>query len=282
VLQVKDPVDQLKEKFGDLEVETLFKVEAPFTPAGEGFNGLLVIRKDDGNIHCHECGKWFKMLGPHLFKKHEMKSDEYRYKYGLPLEQPLCTRRLSSQRSDVALRPEHVELLRKIGKKYRLKGKALSKKLRKVMKYANNNAAHKNKHGACEDQMLRRYLIVCDIIGKMAGQNDLTEYDNALRGLIGRSKHKTLNGFRKYHKLTTIARAPISTETHMLACLRKFYHKYGRVPRSYDFKGHTPSNQAIRNRFGGWHRALLDAGFSAHDLGKQKRRDGLKKFQKEG
>lgn len=34
-------------------------------------------------MQCHLCGRWFKALGTHLYKKHEITADDYREKFGL-------------------------------------------------------------------------------------------------------------------------------------------------------------------------------------------------------
>lgn len=249
-------LDQIVEKFG-AHVETLFKVEGPFQAVDQGFMGVF-LRNGEDQVHCHLCGKWLRMLGPHLWRTHKIKTDAYRKKYGLPLEFPLCGRSVSAGRSERSLDPTHLERLRKLGKKYRLKGKKLRRKIRLAMKYAKNNAAHENKHGACEQQILRRFLLVCDRIGKSAGQNDLEAHDNALRGIIYR-RYGSLNAFKDKHGLEKIERAPISSDEELLSAIIKFYDENNRVPMASDFNGKA---KAIRHRFGSWHRALSIAGFS--------------------
>lgn len=262
----KDTPPEIAEEFGD-SIETLFKVTGPFTRADFGYMGVL-LRSEDDKIHCHLCGKWFKLLGTHINKSklpgHGMDSATYRLKYGLPLTFPLCSRTMSAMHSEVSSRPEQLARLRKLGNKYRPSGKKLSLKLKRSMKYTLNNEAHQNKHNSCAAQMYTRYLAVCDIVGKTASQRDLIKYDDALRGHIYR-KYKTINAFRAKHKFTTVARAEITTEVKVIAQLRKFRMLTGRVPRPGDFV-HAPAGgfttQAIRRRMGSWHRALLMAGFS--------------------
>jgi len=53
-------------------------------------------------IQCLVCGKWFKELGWHLKKKHEMSCDEYKEKYGLPWARGLVSEELHIRRSDIA------------------------------------------------------------------------------------------------------------------------------------------------------------------------------------
>lgn len=53
-------------------------------------------------IECLVCGKWFKELGWHLKKKHNMQCDEYREKYGLPWTRGLVSEELHVRKSDMA------------------------------------------------------------------------------------------------------------------------------------------------------------------------------------
>lgn len=55
-------------------------------------------------IQCLVCGKWFKELGWHLKKKHEMSCDEYKEKYGLPWSRGLVSEDLHIRKSDTAKR----------------------------------------------------------------------------------------------------------------------------------------------------------------------------------
>lgn len=247
---------QIAERFGvNVKVESIFKSRGPFQESDKGFLGLVLINAED-KIHCHICDQWFSMLGVHVYRKHGITSDQYRKKYGLPLRFPLCGRGVSKKHSDAFFKDKHLARLLRLGKLHRLKGQALRKKMRRVMRLSASTAAHENKHGACPEQMRERYLIVCDQVGKMAGQNDLTKHDNALRMLIQR-KYRNLNTFRKVNGFNEVAKAPIKNDHELLAELRNLSVEKGRPPMAKDLKGRT---KVFRQHFGSFSRALKIAG----------------------
>lgn len=53
-------------------------------------------------IQCLVCGKYFKELGWHLKKKHDMSCDEYKEKHGLPWTRGLVAEELHIRKSDMA------------------------------------------------------------------------------------------------------------------------------------------------------------------------------------
>lgn len=64
------------------------------TPA-HAIPGALTYN-DDGRVACHLCGRWFNHLGIHL-RQHGWTSVDYRRAVGLPVRQPLCSKRLSTK-----------------------------------------------------------------------------------------------------------------------------------------------------------------------------------------
>lgn len=54
-----------------------------------GFGLLGVLDRDEEAAMCHECGLWFRTLGPHLRSVHELTADEYRQAHQLPAQQSL-------------------------------------------------------------------------------------------------------------------------------------------------------------------------------------------------
>jgi predicted transcriptional regulator len=53
-------------------------------------------------ILCLDCGKSFKMLKRHILAEHQMTSDEYRAKWGLPMSYPLVATDYAAARSQLA------------------------------------------------------------------------------------------------------------------------------------------------------------------------------------
>jgi len=62
-----------------------------------GKPGILNYDPVEDKVQCHICGKWFVLLDPHLRRKHELVSDEYREEFELNRTQPLCTPSLSEK-----------------------------------------------------------------------------------------------------------------------------------------------------------------------------------------
>jgi len=246
-------------------IETLFKAEAPFEPVanGHGFIGILLLDKMEDKIQCHLCGRWFKLLSPHLISKHDTTTDLYKRQFGLPLSFPLCSRGYSQTVSKLALHPERLKHLARGRDPIRLNRilRARSKKgLTESYKYAQTNAAFLNKHGLCHDQMLRRFLIVADTVGKEPSQLELKQHDLRLWSAIF-TRYGNLNTFRKREGFRVIKRAPFQNEDSILAAIRSKARLLRRTPNSSDFRVGSPQLKAILRHFGSWNRALEMAGF---------------------
>tara|TARA_R110000868_G_scaffold411107_1_gene701829 strand:- start:1604 stop:2416 length:813 start_codon:yes stop_codon:yes gene_type:complete len=89
----------------------LYKAEPPFMDFTSGYGYLGVILQDinSGKIQCHLCGKLFKGLNTHLFRKHEINSTEYKEKTGLNKTTPLCSSNSSKKRRESYFSPERKE-----------------------------------------------------------------------------------------------------------------------------------------------------------------------------
>ena len=49
------------------------------------------LEQDKTKIKCHECGKYFDFLAPHLSKTHQISTDEYKIKWKIPKHVPLSS-----------------------------------------------------------------------------------------------------------------------------------------------------------------------------------------------
>lgn len=245
-----------------VDIETLFKCVPPFSKLkdGHGFLGVLLRDTKEDKLQCHICGIWSRFLGLHI-KKHKLNSEEYRRRFELPVTFPLCAKAISARHSELSSTEKQLAILRRNRKNgcYKKKKKNMSR----VMRYAKSNAAHKNKHGACDEQIEQRYLTVCDIVGKEASQRDLAKHDDSLRGLIYR-RFGTINKMRVHYAMQSNPRVAPHGRIKMIAALRAYADKNGHHPRPKHFVRSVdgaPTAQAIRNEFGSWRRALLAAGF---------------------
>jgi hypothetical protein len=246
-------------------IETLFKAEAPFEPVtnGHGFIGILLLDKMEDKIQCHLCGRWFKTLQPHLKSKHETTNDLYKQQFGLPLSFPLCSRGVSHARSKAALRPERLKQFASIRDRapsHRILRARRKKGIIESEKYGRTSAAFLNKHGLCHGQILRRFLIVADTVGKEPSVSELQQHDSALWRAIG-SRYRNLNTFRKKEGFTIVKRHPIQNEDSIIAAIRSKARLLRRAPTARDFFVGPPSITTIQRHFGSWNRALEMAGF---------------------
>ena len=243
----------------DTNIETVFKVELPVNSVENGFGyiGVLLRNKDTDLIQCHLCGRWFNSLSQHIFSSHKIPVIDYKKKFGLPLSFPLISRSLSSKHHQRAMTPKNIEHLKNIRSKT---GKLVSTcKRKKFMKYATNCEAYKNKFGLCDEQILRRYLMVTDIVGAEVGMRTLKKYDPALEGAINR--RGGISEFKKKNGFTVIKKHPIRNDDEILSIIRKEYKTIGHVPTSKHFKRPgSISLKTIINRFGSYRRALEMAG----------------------
>lgn len=247
------------------QVETLFKCEPPIEKliGAHGFMGVLLRDKNEDKLQCHECGKWFGALNLHVERKHKIACDSYRDKYGLPFKFPLVSRKISEAHSKNALSPKNLENL----EKFRKPGEAwkhspMSNKRR--WRYIYKRAANDNMVGACPEQLLRRYLMVSDTVGRNPTYRDILAHDCSMAKLI-KTRYGTLNKFRKRNGFeVTKANRPQNgyTDDYCLSALRSFHLKTGRVPKASDFRsGQDISQRTLIIKFGSWNRALLMAGF---------------------
>lgn len=242
-------------------IETLFKVEPPVATLDDGYGFLGVVLRDTqtDKIQCHACGGWYGRLGRHVHAKHRQSLKDYRRQYGLPLEFPLCSVGLSRRLSAHGSKAENVDRLRTLlCANHQMK--CSTQKRQKAMRYANNCAARKNINGLCDEQMLRRFLMVADIVGREPSRSDLVQHDHALCSAIGR-RYRTINRFRRHHRFTVVAHNPCVPDATIIIALRRFHDLHSRIPRSRDFTIGTPNRKTILRHFGSWRRALAAAGF---------------------
>lgn len=247
--------------FENSDIETLFKVEMPITPVkvGHGYLGVILRNKKTDQLQCHICGQWHEHLAFHIRFKHKIKCKDYRIKFSLPLNYGLVNSAISKKKSEFQRGSNNT------WQKNFLKNPPVydRKKHLRATRYGCSNMAFQNKKGACKEQMLRRFMIVADIVGREPTKLDLRTYDCSLLNLIV-NKYGTLNNYRAKNSFTVTKANPYYTEEKLISYLRKFYIKNKRKPVSRDFKGFQsndyPSSVTIFRRFGSWRKALSMAG----------------------
>lgn len=249
-------------------IETLYKVETPLqkVDGGFGYLGSLQYDTDTDKVQCHICGKWFSGLyGPHI-KTHNLTAREYKIRHGLSLYTALCSRGTSAKHSQSAL------LSNNLSKLDRAKGIATYRKRIKKGRYKaadlyrRNSSMYHNMHGTCDQQLVRKYEICCETLGKEIittlemRHEDSCAYEAIRQRFGGLAKFRKTFDFpvsphdtkykRKYH-----------TEVSLIAAIRFVAKQTGRIPKKYDFrriKGQAHA-ETIVNHFGSWRRAMTIA-----------------------
>lgn len=236
-------------------LETLFKVEPPFTEVKDGFGyvGVVLSDKTTGNLQCHICGNYFEHLSCHVSSFHKMKSRDYRIKYQLPLGFPLCSKSRSEKlRENSQHNNWEKHLPSRIGRKY--KGKYTNN-----AKYGRNNSSFHNKYGLCELQMERRYLLVADLLGKDPSELEIKEHDPKLLWAI-KNKYKTSNAFKD--KLNIPVRQSYRPKDNVLEL------KNGNPYKIFDHMKKKDKKSLI-GKYGSINRAVNFIGLSTKDYGEK-------------
>lgn len=240
------------------DIETIFKVEPPLfeIEGGFGYQGVVLRDTASDKLQCHICGEWFTSLSNHVAIAHRIKSREYRIIYGLPLNFPLISRKESGRRSKRCIKNWSDGKYTYIP----IWPKGLSRKGTFGNTYRVQNSSFLNKHGICEEQMERRFLIVADIIGKEPSTSDLDKHDRALESAIRRKYGNLFNFKKKIGIEHPISRVRRWDDNSLIAILRKKSEELGRIPRWKDLFKSRPNYSVIREHFGSWSRALTVSG----------------------
>ena len=248
----------------DENIETLFKVVPPLQELdnGHGYMGVVLRDKSEDTLQCHICGRWFKGLAHHV-RAHKIRLKDYRRLFGLPMGFPLVGRSVSRKISQNSCNNKKAKLkqLASARDMKKLHSKKSRRKAKKGIKEYKNSPAYENIKGLCPEQIVRRYLIVADIVGHEPTQRELMKYDEPLFGGIIR-RYKTINKFRMKNGFSVVKKSKVYTDDDLISILRGHKYKYGRTPSSYEFRSKKPSANTIRNHFGSWNRALMCSGLN--------------------
>ena len=238
-----------------VEVETLYKAEEPFMKIEEpyfGYQGVILRNKINDTIQCHICGLWFKYIAPHARVAHSMKLEDYKIKFSLPLNAPLCSKKMSDNCRQVAESWDKSHPM-KLGQGKEIKR---NKSYLKRLKYSLNNMGRLNALGACEEQVQKRYLIIADKIGSTPTSKDVREHDNALYSLIERRYEGFSNFCNKFNY--ELKRKPFTRE-NLVSLIRERIKKEKRIPSIHEFVN-KPSRRTIIKVFGSYKRCLSVCG----------------------
>ena len=259
--------DRIQFDYGE-GIETLFNVDPPVQKVEKGFGYKGVVLRDTVNdvLQCHICGKWFARLYMHTYQAHKINDEDYKIKFGLPLSFPLNSVAFSKKQSkfflerwaDSEWRKKHIERVKKLA------GDICRVRSWKNHIYGKTSSAWINKNGMCKEQVHRRYIILCDNLGRQASNYDLRNEEPGLHVAI-RKHWGTFNKFKLENGYPLIAAAKEWNQDKIIASLRKYFRIHASIPIAANFRGQRingfPSHETVRKHFGSWNRAMTAAGF---------------------
>jgi len=221
--------------------------------------GVVLTSVDGEKIQCHICGELFIDLSFHIFKKHNLKVDEYKESFGIAKETGLISEEEKNRRKKKTMawlsnmtKDQMIE--------YRKKLSEMGKKGSTIRKPGQPKEAleSKNKKGTCPDQLLSK---IKDVAEKLEHTPTLTEliretgsqelkrlifnmfgsYSNALRLLKFIPERVISPGFKRKY-----------SNEELLEYLRIFVEDNGRLPTSVDCRigGFLPSEDTYKRHFG--------------------------------
>lgn len=232
----------------------LERTKAPFAPSGVSYLGAIEYDREEDRLRCHECGAWFKALGPHLFQAHGMTAREYKYKHGLRVSTSLVNEKLRASRITRGLSAAQTD-------KFRLN--ALSG-ISRGSSPRRATMGSRNLRGTCPAQVLFRIQQIASILGRTPTVADLRNH-----GLSETSVTIVLNLDSIKEAISLAGLDPIIkggngkayTPKIIIELLRDFYVKHERTPSASDFRrGILPSQAVLRRHFGSSAEAYIAAG----------------------
>jgi len=241
------------------EIQNLYKVgiNAPYTKSGYGYLGVLIERKSDGKVQCHECGDFFDRVTFHANKEHGIQADEYKKKHGFPISMGLCSKIISERCSDAGKKSaavqSNIRRLPKLARKYRSKN------------HSQKSIAFYNSLNICNEQLDRRVDAIADRLGVTLNSNIVIVADPSLYQTICK-RYGSWNNYAKKRNIPH-REMPRKTKEAMLGSLREYWKIYGVIPKQaawgkYARAAKTASDSTIRYHFGSWRKALACAGIS--------------------
>ena len=265
----------------EVEIVNLYKTgsHAPYTPLEKGkfgYLGILLARKSDGKVQCHECGEWYTFLGTHVSTKHKKQYKtvtQYKKFFGFPILFPLCSIRYSEIRSVIGkkiMRNPKMKSAAVCRLKKAINDPKIKSRIIKNTRQGKLTSSHLNTLDICRDQTIRRILVVADYLKKFPSSTDIERHDPAIMGIIFK-RYGTWNKFKEKEfpseSITVKDGSAFSTD-QMLFSLREFVRINKKLPTVTSFKTivGSPSYETFVRKFGSWSRALSMAGLQINPL----------------
>jgi len=185
-------------------------------PDGYGFMGVVAEDVGTGKLQCAICGKWYEGLTTHIWLGHNIKTREYKEKFGLFRGTALRSMRIRKIQSKTMLgmRKKHAKHRHKFSKGDLNKGAANRKGLKKPLE-------NKNRYGVCDLQVIDKIKILRDKLGKTPA---LTELIDEYGGGFAYAIHNTYGSYIKL--LRNNGMEPV-TSSHNPKYSKKYFIQMG-------------------------------------------------------
>jgi hypothetical protein len=224
---------------------------------GHGFQGVISTNKKKTHIQCHIDGYYFKHLGIHVAKYHNISSNEYRERFGLSKQTSLTSTKLREKLVDVAHNmPDNI-------KKQRLealaRGRANQHKADRTL--YTKSLEQKNREGRCPDQLIDK---IHQLHAKLGHTPTAREFRLHYRGMLG-SIYLAFGTWRNAVKVAGLMPAHVGLHARynkevLIKLLRDFNDRHGRRPSFSDMRNdYMPSQWTFTKYFGSWSNALKEA-----------------------
>ncbi len=236
---------------------------------GYGYYGVILTDESKEKIQCHICGKMFRMLGSHVWRKHQIRQKDYKEKFKLSPKNSLCSEK---QRIVLIERTQKffekmTEEEKKEWKERAVNNLRLFHKNNGVTGYKALSLEARNKRGTCPDQLLDKLKEVQEKLGHSPSRGEFDKelgtrkYSNAIEFYFGSwNDFKEIHSYQAYEKNCNVFKRKYSNQ-QLSDLLRNFYDKNKRIPVTSDFKkGLLPDIQYYQNYFGSLTNARIQAG----------------------
>lgn len=130
----------------------------PLMPVWEGYGyvGTVAFNEEQTHTQCHICGYFFRSLGVHIYKAHNMKVRDYKHRFSIMQKTSLIAANSATAKvlhaGPVASVEERVAILSQYWGKYKNQPETMEQK---------------NIKGRCPEQLLAKILKLTDDLGKV-------------------------------------------------------------------------------------------------------------------
>ena len=248
----------MAEQFVRINGKTLlYKQKAPFVASGMSIQGGIEYDAEEDKLRCHECGEWFKSLGPHIWQAHGISGRDYKSKHALMMGSSLVNEnmRLIASRTMAAMNSADPEACRK--RISNLLNRGRGSRVHRL------RAELRNERRTCPAQLLADIRKLASKLGHTPSQTELSQAK-----MSGRSACLALN-VKTIGAVVSLAGLVPNGSSHFLytpevliEILRDFYVSHGRLPRQRTDhnRGLLPSCPTFRRAFGSMKQAFRAAG----------------------